>query len=94
MILSYLIWYIPAEKTPGIVVFLGLSIFCSYYFLLKFPLFIPASIITVITQVLIIGYELQVRKIGVQAAEQTGQPYYPWVDARRPPVAEAGLTPP
>jgi hypothetical protein len=30
-----------------------------------------------VTQVLIVGYELQVRKIGRKAAEISGQPYYP-----------------
>lgn len=30
-----------------------------------------------VTQVLIVGYELQVRKIGRKAAEVSGQPYYP-----------------
>jgi len=83
MVLCYVIWYMGAETIPGIMVFLWLSIFCSYYFLLKFPRFIPASMIVIITQALIIGYELQVRKIGVAAAEQTGQPYYPFVSPRR-----------
>jgi hypothetical protein len=30
-----------------------------------------------VTQVLIVGYDLQVRKIGKQAAEASGQPFYP-----------------
>ncbi|CAK7216025.1 hypothetical protein SEUCBS140593_002731 [Sporothrix eucalyptigena] len=77
MIVSYIIWYIVDQKTPGIIVFLWLFIFCEYYFFLKHPRFIAASMITIITQVLIIGYELQVRKIGLAKAESTGQRYYP-----------------
>ena len=77
MVVSYIIWYIVDEKTPGIIVFLWFFIFCEYYFFLKYPRFIAASMITIITQVLIIGYELQVRKIGVALAQSTGQRYYP-----------------
>ncbi|CAK7207995.1 hypothetical protein SEUCBS139899_010829 [Sporothrix eucalyptigena] len=62
------IWYIVDEKTPGTIVFLWVSIFCCYYFMVKFPRFSPIVMVTMITQVLIIGYELQSRKIGIQAA--------------------------
>ncbi|CAK7231686.1 hypothetical protein SBRCBS47491_008015 [Sporothrix bragantina] len=77
MIVSFIIWYIADEKTPGIIVFLWLFIFCEYYVFIKYPRFVAASMITIITQVLIIGYELQVRKIGLAKAESTGQRYYP-----------------
>lgn len=65
------------EKTPGVIVFLWLSLFCDYYFLVKFPRFTPAVMITMVTQCLIIAYELQVRKIGRQAAASSGQPVFP-----------------
>jgi len=71
------VWYIVDEKTPGILVFLWFSLFCDYYFMIKFPRFVPAVMIMMVTQVLIIGYELQVRKIGAQAAASSGQPYFP-----------------
>ncbi|KIH87754.1 hypothetical protein SPBR_04559 [Sporothrix brasiliensis 5110] len=77
MVFSFVIWYIVDQRTPGIIVFLWLFIFCEYYFFLKYPRFIAASMITIITQVLIIGYELQVRKIGLAKAESTGQRFYP-----------------
>lgn len=79
MILSLIIWYIVDEHAAGAVVFLWLSIFITYYFFLKFPRFLPAIIIVIITQVLIVGYELQVLAIGRAASEQTGQPFYPYV---------------
>jgi MFS superfamily sulfate permease-like transporter len=60
-------------------VFLWLSLFLHYYFFIKYPRFVPAVMIAIVTQVLIIGYELQVLTIGRAVAEQTGQPVYPFV---------------
>ncbi|GKT86110.1 MFS transporter protein [Colletotrichum tofieldiae] len=77
VIFSYIIWYIVVERTAGVIVFLWLFIFVEQYFVLKYPRFMPVWLITIITQVLIIGYELQVQKIGEAAAAATGQPYYP-----------------
>lgn len=45
--------------------------------MIKFPRFTPAVMIMMVTQVLIIGYELQVRKLGVQVAASSGQPFFP-----------------
>ncbi|CZS95803.1 uncharacterized protein RAG0_05328 [Rhynchosporium agropyri] len=77
MVLSIIMWYIVDEKTPGIIVFLWLFIFLEMYFFIKFPRFIAVFLVCIVTQVLIIGYELQVRKIGIQASTTSGQPYYP-----------------
>jgi hypothetical protein len=76
MVSSLAIWYIPDEKTPGIIVFLWLFIFVEYYFI-KFPRLVSTVIITVTTQLVIVGYELQVEKIGETRAARSGQPYYP-----------------
>ncbi|KAF4637953.1 hypothetical protein G7Y89_g102 [Cudoniella acicularis] len=77
MVFSFVIWYIVDQKTPGVIVFLWFFIFLEMYFFLKFPRFIAVWLICIVTQVLIIGYELQVRKIGIVAASASGQPYYP-----------------
>jgi hypothetical protein len=77
MVVSFVIWYIVDQKTPGVIVMLWLFIFLEMYFFLKVPRFIPVWLVAIITQVLIIGYELQVRKIGIVASTRTGQPYYP-----------------
>ena len=69
MVLSIVIWYIVDEKTPGIIVFLWLVIFCAMYFFLKFPRFLPISLISIVTLVLVTGYELQVRKLGLAACK-------------------------
>ncbi len=75
--LTLITWYIVDEKVPGIFVFLYLFQAISLYFLIKFPQLTPAVILCMITQVLIIGYELQVLKIGIKLSESSGQPFYP-----------------
>ena len=52
-------------------------IFLEMYFFMKFPRFIAVWLISIVTEVLIVGYELQVRKIGIARATASGQPYYP-----------------
>ncbi|KAH8694352.1 hypothetical protein BGZ61DRAFT_493928 [Ilyonectria robusta] len=76
MIFSLVIWYIVDQKTAGVIIFLWLFIFIEYYFF-KFPRFIPAVMITITTQIVILGYELQVRQLGEAVATESGQPYYP-----------------
>ncbi|KAI0099629.1 hypothetical protein GGR51DRAFT_392419 [Nemania sp. FL0031] len=77
VVLTLINWYIVDQKVPGIFVFLYLFQAISIYFLLKFPHLIPGVVLCMVTQVLIIGYELQVLKIGVALSESNGQPYYP-----------------
>ncbi|KAM0126869.1 hypothetical protein ACHAP3_009077 [Botrytis cinerea] len=77
MVTSIVIWYIVDQKTPGVVVMLWFFIFLEMYLFLKFPRLIPAWLVFIVTQVLIVGYELQVRKIGIVASTSNGQPYYP-----------------
>ncbi|TVY38822.1 Uncharacterized protein LSUB1_G004247 [Lachnellula subtilissima] len=77
MVLSIIIWYIPDHKTSGVIVILWFFIFLEMYFFLKHPRFMAVWLISIVTEVLIIGYELQVRKIGLAAATSSGQPYYP-----------------
>ncbi|KAI0532929.1 hypothetical protein GGR58DRAFT_141395 [Xylaria digitata] len=77
VVMTLITWYIVDEKVPGIFVFLYLFQAFTIYFLLKYPQMIPAIVLCLVTQVLIVGYELQVLKIGIQASESTGQPFYP-----------------
>ncbi|KAL6709145.1 hypothetical protein ACN47E_001961 [Coniothyrium glycines] len=78
MIISFLIWYIPDEHTAGILVFVFVFVAIGFYIPLKRMDIVIAGIISVVTAVLIVGYELQVRKIGVEASiAGTGQPAYP-----------------
>lgn len=57
-------WYIVDGKTPGIVVLLFVFTFLEFYIVLRFPKFIIIALLSMVTQVLIVGYELQVRKVG------------------------------
>ncbi|KAH6647237.1 hypothetical protein BKA67DRAFT_525068 [Truncatella angustata] len=77
MVLSLIAWYIVDKNIPGIIVFYALFIMCIHYFFLKYPQFIPAWMISMVTLTMIIGYQLQVIKIGIAVAESNSQPFYP-----------------
>ncbi|KAK5111110.1 hypothetical protein LTR62_005309 [Meristemomyces frigidus] len=74
---SYIIWYIVDGQPAGVIVFLWAWIFGAFYFVIKFPKFLVVALLSLVTAVLIVGYELQVKKIGVQASTSNGQPAYP-----------------
>lgn len=67
MCTSFMIWYIVDGKIGGVIAFLWFFVFAELYFLLRFPRFTVIVLLSMITQILIIGYELEVRKIGVKA---------------------------
>lgn len=77
MIMSWLIWYIPGQKTAGILVFLWFFLSLAFYIPLKRPDFIVIGLIFIITTTLIVGYEHQVRVIGIEQSQSNGQPVYP-----------------
>ncbi|CAG7995124.1 unnamed protein product [Penicillium salamii] len=77
LVLSLIVWYIVDGKTAGVIVFLYLANVFEYYFYIKFPQYFGASVISIVTLNVIIGYELQVRKLGFPEATSNGQPYYP-----------------
>ena len=77
MVGAYIIWYIVDGKAPGVIVFLWLWIFMAFYIVIKMPKFVVVGILSLVTAVLIIGYELQVQVLGVELAESNGQPAYP-----------------
>lgn len=77
MAATFVVWYIVDGQTAGVLVFEFIWIFCCFWVLVKRPRFVVVAIISSITSVLIVGYELQVRKIGVQVAISNFQLYYP-----------------
>ncbi|KAE8350831.1 hypothetical protein BDV28DRAFT_30155 [Aspergillus coremiiformis] len=77
MVLSLLSWYIPGKQTPGIIVFSFIFLSCVFYVPIKLFRFRIIGIITLISMSMIVGYELQVRKVGEQVATSNGQQYYP-----------------
>ncbi|KAK9376334.1 uncharacterized protein V1513DRAFT_440036 [Lipomyces chichibuensis] len=76
---SFAIWYIPGGdgNTAAVIGLVFVFTFCQTYILVAFRKFAIGVIIMMFTQVLIIGYELEVRKIGVAVATSNGQLYYP-----------------
>ncbi|KAJ5116868.1 hypothetical protein N7456_001216 [Penicillium angulare] len=77
LVLSLIVWYIVDGKTAGVIIFLYLANVFEYYFYVKMPQYFGASVIAIVTLNVIVGYELQVRKLGITEAESNGQPYYP-----------------
>ncbi|KAJ6042014.1 uncharacterized protein N7446_013080 [Penicillium canescens] len=77
LVLSLIVWYIVDGKTAGVIVFLYLANVFGYYFYIKVPQYFGACVISIVTLNVIIGYELQVRKLGFPEATSNGQPYYP-----------------
>ncbi|CAG8897617.1 unnamed protein product [Penicillium egyptiacum] len=77
MVASLLIWYIPGTRTPGIIVFLFVFVSIAFYIPIKMFRFRAVGIISIITTSMIIGYELQVRRVGEAVATSNGQPFYP-----------------
>lgn len=74
---SYIIWYIVVGHTAGVIVFLWLWIFLAFYVVLKIPKLIIVGILSLVTAILIIGYELEVQLLGRSTIESNGQPAYP-----------------
>ena len=77
MILSFIVYYVPDGHSAGIIVFLWLFASCGFYIVIKFPPFTIIGVLSIVTMVLIIGYELGVRKLGVKEATTNGQKYLP-----------------
>jgi hypothetical protein len=72
MVCSIVIWYIVDQQTAGVIVMLWFFVFLEMYFFIKFQRFIAIFLVCIVTQILIIGYELQVRKIGIAAGKSLG----------------------
>ncbi|KAF1847175.1 uncharacterized protein K460DRAFT_278651 [Cucurbitaria berberidis CBS 394.84] len=78
MVVAWLMWYIPGQHTAGILVFVWVFVALGFYIPLKRFDLVIVGIISVVTATMIVGYELQVRKIGAMASTAaTGQPAYP-----------------
>lgn len=72
MCVSLVCWYIVDGRTGGVIPLLWLFITIEFYFVIKFPRFIVVGILSIVTQILIIGYELEVRKLGTKVSRNLG----------------------
>jgi hypothetical protein len=76
MLLALVAYYIVDGNTAGVIVFTFVFFHFGSYIVLMYPSLRPVGLVSQITLVLIIGYTLQVRKLGVQEATSNGQAYY------------------
>lgn len=77
MVVSYLVWYIPDQHTAGIIVFTGLAMFFYHHTFIRNPANPVVPMIGMVTVILIVGYELQVKQIGIPLSVSNGQIYHP-----------------
>lgn len=94
VVTSYIIYYIVDGRTAGVLVFFWFFVSWGFYIVLKHPRIIQVGMIFSVTNTLIIGYELQVKKIGIAVSESNGQVYYPIyiLGAYRAAMVAAGLS--
>ncbi|KAL1296546.1 hypothetical protein AAFC00_000051 [Neodothiora populina] len=80
LIICYLVWYIPDGHVAGVIVIMWFASFIQMYFLIRWPQYIIGWLVILITEVLSIGYELQVKKLTIPVATAQGTywfaPYY------------------
>ncbi|KAJ5383010.1 hypothetical protein N7517_000921 [Penicillium concentricum] len=77
MVASYIVWYIVDQHTAGIIVFFAITMFLYHYPLVKHHDTIVVPMIGMVTVILIVGYELQVKKIGIPLSISNGQVFHP-----------------
>ena len=77
MIASYICWYIVNGDTAGVLVFVGITMFLYHYLLVKSPDDPVIPMIGMVTVLLIVGYELQVKQVGLLISVSNGQIYHP-----------------
>jgi hypothetical protein len=77
LLLSWVAYYIVDGHAAGVLAFLFVFLHLGVYVLIKYPQYTPVGMIGQITMILIIGYELQVEKLGIELATSNGQRYYP-----------------
>ncbi|KAK0957362.1 hypothetical protein LTR91_021914 [Friedmanniomyces endolithicus] len=77
MLVSWVAYYIVDGRTAGVLVFFFIFLHGGIYIIVKHPSITPVGMITQVTLTLILGYELQVRKIGIAVATSNGQAYFP-----------------
>ncbi|QKX59459.1 uncharacterized protein TRUGW13939_06593 [Talaromyces rugulosus] len=77
MIGSMLIWYIPNGNPAGVVVLLFAWTTTAWWVPLKRPVLQATGIVSMTTTLIIIGYAVEVQKLGKETLTASGQEYYP-----------------
>ncbi|KAF2808978.1 uncharacterized protein BDZ99DRAFT_418542, partial [Mytilinidion resinicola] len=74
---AYPVFYITDGHSPGVLVIYFLCVTMFAYIPVKAPRLALVGIMATVTTTIIIGYELQVKKIGQTVATSNDQKYYP-----------------
>lgn len=77
MIAAWICWYIVDGQPAGVIVFYFIFLHIGPWIMLNYPSYTTLGMIGPITMTLILGYELQVDKIGIDKAQSNGQAYQP-----------------
>jgi hypothetical protein len=77
MCASLVLWYMCDQKPAAVIPVFYLYACCGLYVLIKFPKYAIVAVLSVVTVILIIGYELQAGVLGLKLATSNGQVYYP-----------------
>ena len=76
VVISITIWYMTDQNPAAIITLVWIVFAGAIYVLLKHPKQTIAAIISAVTTLLILGYELQDKKIGTKLLTSNGQKYY------------------
>ncbi|KAL9611890.1 MAG: hypothetical protein Q9167_003504 [Letrouitia subvulpina] len=77
VVLSLIVWYIVNGNTAGVLIFLYMANVFEYYFWVRYPRHLGPCTISIVTLNIIVAYELQAKKLGIERVTSNGQPYYP-----------------
>lgn len=76
MVASIAIWYMSDQKPAAIIPLSYLCFMGGFYVVLKKPKYIISAVISIVTVILVVGYELQDIKIGTKLLASNGQKFY------------------
>jgi hypothetical protein len=75
-VISITIWYMCDQKPAAVIPLIYLVFVCGIYVILKHPKHLITAVISMVTTILIVGYELQDKKVGTKILTSNGQEYY------------------
>lgn len=73
---SIAVWYMADQKPAAIIPLTYLVFVCGMYVIAKYPKHLITAVISIVTTILIIGYELQDLKLGTKVLTSNGQKFY------------------
>ncbi|EXJ63461.1 uncharacterized protein A1O5_11510 [Cladophialophora psammophila CBS 110553] len=76
MVLSITVWYMADQKPAAVIPLAYLVFVGGLYVVLKHPKQLITAVISVVTTILIVGYELQDKKVGTKILSSNGQAFY------------------